>query len=102
MFNPKTIDNFLSPTEIEEIKAGVHNMREDWRHISALPIASPDSIHRKSIDMSLVKSAENQYFLGDAIYAIDSFEQINREIQDKLYTKFRPLYDKLLSQLSKE
>jgi hypothetical protein len=101
MFNPKIIDNFLSSSEIEEIKAGVHDMRSDWRHISTFPIASPNSIHRKSIDMSLIKSAENQYFLGDAIYAIDSFEQINREIQDNLYAKFRTLYDKLLLELSK-
>lgn len=102
MFNPKKIDNFLTAEEILTVKNGVHKMREDWRHISTLPIADPNSIHRKNIDMSLIKSAENQYFLGDAIYTIDSLEQINWNIQEKLYTEFTFLYEKLLVELSKQ
>jgi hypothetical protein len=101
MFNPKKIDNFLSSGEVEYIKNTVHAMRDDWRHISTLPIADANSIHRKNIDMSLIKSAENQYFLGDAIYTIDSFDQIDWKIQDKLYSNFKDMYDKLLLELSK-
>lgn len=102
MFNPKKIENFLTLEEVELVKNKVHEMRDDWRHISTLPIADPKSIHRKNIDMSLIKSAENQYFLGDAIYTIDSLDQINWDIQKKLYDNFKFIYDKLLVELSKD
>ncbi len=101
MFDPKKIENFLTADEIEVVKKTVYDMREDWRHISTLPIADPKSIHRKNIDMSLIKSAENQYFLGDAIYTIDSLEQIKWDLQETLYNNFKFLYDKLLVELSK-
>lgn len=101
MFDSKKFD-FLTADEVETVKQGVHEMRADWCHISTLPIADPSSIHRPNIDMSLIKSAENQYFLGDAIYTIDSLNQIKWELQDRLYTKFNFVYNRLLSVLAQQ
>ena len=99
MFNSQRFD-FLSEEEVAIVKQGVHEMRDDWRHISTFPIADPSSIHRPNIDMSLIKSAENQYFLGDALYTIDSLTQINWDIQKRLSDKFKFVYDRLLAKLS--
>ena len=96
----RKIENFLDNDEVTQIKQTVHSMKDDWRHISTFPIADEASIHRKNIDMSLIKSAENQYFLGDALYVIDNLEQIDRDIQKRLKDNLPNLYVKLLTALS--
>lgn len=101
MFSTYTVNDFLTPEEVQYVKTTVHNMRDDWRHISTFPIAKETSIHAGYIDKSLIKSAENQYFLGDAIYVIDSLEQIDKKIQHKLSDKFSFLYEKILVEISK-
>lgn len=94
LFNIKSIPNFLSELEVDEVKEMVHELRPQWRHIKDFPIAKSAMLLAKQ-NPELYKSAENQHFLGDSLYVIETLEQINWEIQDTIKYKFSPMYDRL-------
>lgn len=99
LFEIKKIENWLSDSEREQVRSDVHSMREDWRHIKTFPIAS-DPMLRKMQDSDLVRSAENQYFLGDSLYVITNLNQINWDIQKRITDKFGWLQQRVLDSVS--
>jgi hypothetical protein len=98
LFDIRRVENWITDDEREKVRLQVHAMREQWRHIKTFPIASDPSL-RKLQDSDLVRSAENQYFLGDSLYVITNLDQIDWNLQVRLRHEFSWLQDRLLKSI---
>lgn len=96
MFLFKKIDNWCSDEERLEIKSKVENFKNDWKHIKDTPLAQSSKL-LASQNPELYKSAENQYFLGDATYMLEKLEQKNKTLSENLNVSFFDLYAKIIS-----
>jgi hypothetical protein len=95
MFEIKTIDNWLSNEERESISNRINGQRHNWKHIRDFPLAKSISL-LSTQNPDLYKSAENQYFLGDATYVLENLAQRNLELEIVLNYKFEDVYNKIL------
>jgi len=97
-FNIRHEEGFLTPQEVERVRMDVHFMRSDWRHISEYPIATDKNL-RKMQDPKLIRSAQNQYFLGDSLYIITDTNQVDWDLQERITEKFGWLQDRVLKRV---
>jgi hypothetical protein len=96
MFVFKKIDNWFTDEERLNIKNKVEYFKADWRHIKDTPLAKSDKLLAAQ-NPDLYKSAENQYFLGDATYVLEKLDQRNKTLSENLNVSFFDLYDKIVN-----
>ena len=72
------------------------DLKADWKHIKDFPLAKSAKLLAAQ-DPELYKSAENQYFLGDATYVLEKLEQRNKTLSENLNVSFFDLYGKIVS-----
>lgn len=99
MFTFKNIDNWFADDERLYIKDKINELRDSWKHIKDFPLAKSHKL-LESQNPELYKSAENQYFLGEATYVLEKLEQRNKELSENLNVSFFQLYDKIRSTIA--
>jgi len=100
MFIFAEVDNWLSDEQRLNIKSRVEGQRHNWKHIKDFPLAKSQKL-LASQNPDLYKSAENQYFLGDATYVLERLNQRNLEMTEILNYRFSDLYSLILKTLNK-
>jgi len=96
MFTFKNIDNWFTDEERLNIRNKVEDLKSDWKHIKDFPLAKSAKLLAAQ-DPELYKSAENQYFLGDATYVLENLDQRNKFLSENLNVSFFDLYGKIIS-----
>lgn len=95
MFEIKVIDNWITEEERLNLLDTINGQRHNWKHIRDFPLAKSTSLLAAQ-NPDLYKSAENQYFLGEATYVLENLEQRNIELTKVLNTRFANLYNKII------
>lgn len=94
------VKNFVSESEITQLKDKVHSLKSDWK-----PISEYDRY--EGYRNFLQDKDKIQHVLGDAIYLIHTKgqdgrrEEINWELRNKLVNTFDWLYDRLFHEIRK-
>lgn len=92
------VKNFVSESEITQLKDKVHSLKSDWK-----PISEYDRY--EGYRNFLQDKDRIQHVLGDAIYLIHTKgqdgrrEEINWELRNKLINTFDWLYDRLFQKI---
>lgn len=92
------VKNFVSESEIAQLKDKVHSLKSDWK-----PISEYDRY--EGYRNFLQDKDRIQHVLGDAIYLIHTKgqngrrEEINWELRNKLVNTFDWLYDRLFQKI---
>jgi hypothetical protein len=92
------VKNFVSESEIAQLKDKVHSLKSDWK-----PISEYDRY--EGYRNFLQDKDRIQHILGDAIYLIHTKgqdgrrEEINWELRNKLVNTFDWLYDRLFQKI---
>lgn len=99
-FNFDKKQNFFTDQEVQTIEQGVWDLRSEWKHAHEMPVGSAENMakHEPQMVQWAKYVTENMWFLGDAIYVLDDkIEYVNRDVQQKLVSKFDWVYEKLIT-----
>ena len=88
----RTVENFLTESQVDSIKNEVHSMRKDWKNFHEYDCWQSDS---------LIHILQTQCLLGDAIYLAKEHE-FNKDLQEKLKVRFDWLYQLTFTEIEKQ
>lgn len=95
----RTVDNFLTESQVEFLRKEVHSMRKYWKNFKE---------YERWKDQPPRDFQKIQHILGDAIYLVHvqdkgpTTHEIDRVLQGKLRARFSWLYEKLFLEISKQ
>lgn len=97
----KDYPNFISKSEIDNIKQKIYSLKEYWKHSSEYPNSQLQQFKGTPIEKSLFKRYRAEHMLGDALYRLEGKkENIDLGIQLLLLKKFSKTYTKLINKIT--